>query len=248
MSISRFPLVAAHRGYSALYPENTLSSFRAAAALGVDFIECDLRLTGDEVPMVIHDASLDRTTTGTGAVSAHTAVEVMALDAGSWKGSEFSGEPVPTLAEVLTLSLDPRLIVEIKDRHMAAQVVDVMRQAACVPSSVTVFSFAPDALVDLRALEPGINTVWLIDDVPHEEHARTRYLSYALSHGVQGIGLDHRQLDADLVRLARLHCLSVFCWTVNELDDMIRLIHLGVDAIISDYPDRLLALKARYGS
>ena len=97
-------LAIAHRGASGYAPENTLAAFRRAVALGVSFIETDLQLTRDAHFVAIHDDTFDRTTTGRGAVQQMTLAEVRRLDAGSWFGSEFIGERVPTLSEILEFS------------------------------------------------------------------------------------------------------------------------------------------------
>ena len=93
--------VAAHRGWSAKYPENTMAAFRAAAELGVDQIETDIRITADGELVLIHDATVDRTTNGTGLVREKTLAELRALDAGSWKGEEYAGLQIPTFKEFM---------------------------------------------------------------------------------------------------------------------------------------------------
>ncbi|MBQ2758084.1 MAG: hypothetical protein IJF31_06305 [Clostridia bacterium] len=93
--------VAAHRGLSATYPENTMEAFRAAVEAGVDQVETDIRITADGALVLIHDATLDRTTNGTGLVCEHTLEELRALDAGSWKGAAFAGCKIPTLEEFI---------------------------------------------------------------------------------------------------------------------------------------------------
>ena len=93
--------VAAHRGWSAKYPENTMAAYKAAAELGVDQIETDIRITADGELVLIHDATVDRTTNGTGLVREKTLAELRALDAGSWKGEEFAGLQIPTLKEFM---------------------------------------------------------------------------------------------------------------------------------------------------
>jgi glycerophosphoryl diester phosphodiesterase len=98
------PFIIAHRGDTNVAPENTMAAFRVAINSGAEYIEVDVRLTRDGVPVVIHDGSLDRTTNGTGAVSKHTYAEIRHLDAGSWFSPEFAAERVPTLEEVLNES------------------------------------------------------------------------------------------------------------------------------------------------
>src|SRR5215213_901611 len=91
------PLIVGHRGAMGYAPENTLASFERAVALGVDAVECDVHLSADGVPVVIHDHTLDRTTDGHGLVADHTLAQLKALDAGAWRGAEFAGQRLPTL-------------------------------------------------------------------------------------------------------------------------------------------------------
>jgi glycerophosphoryl diester phosphodiesterase len=109
---SHVPAVVAHRGYSAVAPENTLAAIAAAGRLDVDWIEIDVSTSRDGVPYVLHDVTVDRTTSGTGALAALDASEVDALDAGSWFSPAFAGQPVPRLAAVVELGVP--LLVELK--------------------------------------------------------------------------------------------------------------------------------------
>lgn len=106
MTESRRPLIIAHRGASAVAPENTIAAFRRARELGGDGVELDVTLTRDHIPVVIHDDTVDRTTSGNGEVSRMTLSEMKELDAGAWKGSAYRGQSVPTLSEVLDALLD----------------------------------------------------------------------------------------------------------------------------------------------
>ncbi len=103
MTTAKHILIEAHRGDSASAPENTLAAFRRAVELGVPSVELDVHPARDGTLVVIHDDTVDRTTDGTGAVSDKTLDELRCLDAGSWFGSQFAGERIPTLAEVLEL-------------------------------------------------------------------------------------------------------------------------------------------------
>lgn len=110
--------VAAHRGNAKYFPENTMASFRSAAALRPDMIETDVHMTKDGELILMHDHALDRTTNGTGLIREHTLAEIKALDAGAWKGAEFAGEQVPTFRELLELFKDdPDMMfdIELKD-------------------------------------------------------------------------------------------------------------------------------------
>ena len=107
--------VAAHRGWSEKYPENTMLAYRKAAELGVDQIEIDVRVTKDDQLVIIHDATVDRTTNGSGRVDSMTLEELRALDAGSWKGEEFAGERIPTLDEFIAFAVSlPEMTFDIE--------------------------------------------------------------------------------------------------------------------------------------
>ncbi len=110
------PLLIAHRGYSAIAPENTLASFRAASHEPVWGVEFDVHLSAEGIPMVIHDSTVDRTTNGRGKVAKKTVRQLQSLDAGSWFHPQFANERIPTLEQVLTLfsSLPVTLFIEIK--------------------------------------------------------------------------------------------------------------------------------------
>lgn len=119
------PLAMGHRGASGSAPENTMASFRRAKELGADAVECDVHLSSDGHLMVIHDSTLDRTTNGRGPVSALPMAELKALDAGSWYGPAFSGEPLPTLEELLEWSATGLpVVIEVKWHPDAMKVVE----------------------------------------------------------------------------------------------------------------------------
>jgi glycerophosphoryl diester phosphodiesterase len=164
MALSQ-PLVVAHRGLSAGMPENTLPAFRHALDIGADAIELDLRPTADGQPVVIHDPTVDRTTNGTGTVSAMTLRQIQALDAGSKAGPGFAGERVPSYADVLT-QLGPtraRLVIDIKtSRNMSlADIIRLTREHGMVDRVIVAVRTLED-LRRIKALEPRIQTLALI--------------------------------------------------------------------------------------
>lgn len=124
--------VAAHRGLSATYPENTMEAFRAAVEAGVDQLETDIRLTRDGELVLIHDATLDRTTNGTGRVDAYTLEELLRLDAGSFKGAQFAGCKIPTLAEFIAYVKDfPDLTIDLELKVRQPEYSDEVAEAVC---------------------------------------------------------------------------------------------------------------------
>ncbi len=124
--------VAAHRGWSAKYPENTMEAFRAAAEAGVDQIETDIRITKDGELVLMHDAAVDRTTNGTGLVREKTLAEIRALDAGSWKGAEFAGYKVPTLKEFMDyIATLPEMTIDFELKEYPVEGRDEISYEVC---------------------------------------------------------------------------------------------------------------------
>jgi glycerophosphoryl diester phosphodiesterase len=235
-------LAIAHRGASGYAPENTLAAFRRAVTLGVTFIETDLQLTRDAHFVAIHDESVDRTTTGQGAVHQITLAELRRLDAGSWFGSEFMGERVPTLVEVLEFSRkhDVVFYLEIKPGGFWGgehALISALRDSGEIQRAV-VISFDPVILQALRRIEPTVMTGLLFNgqlENPFET---------AVEIGARQIAVKGDLVTPNLLTEAHKRDFQVICWTVNNPAHMRLLAGAGVDGIMSDYPDRLLsALK-----
>ena len=234
-------LVIAHRGASGHAPENTLAAFRRAIALGAAFIETDLQLSRDARFVAIHDDTVNRTTNGQGKVRDLTLADLRKLDAGSWFGSEFTGERIPTLEEILEFSKkhDVVFYLELKPggswggEHV---LIGALRESQEIARTV-VISFDAGILDSLRKIEPTLMTGLLFDG----------QLDHPLDRAVQ-IGARQLAVRGDLVTPtmlveARKRDLQVVCWTVNQPAHMRLLIDAGVDGIMSDYPDRILAAK-----
>lgn len=240
--------VIAHRGASGTTPENTLAAFQRAADLGAGFIETDLQLSKDMRLVAIHDETLDRTTNGRGAISAKTLDELRQLDAGAWfenhhdtqQRKAFKGERIPTLDEVLAFGRrqDIGLYLELKASGAGAAdhvLVAGLRGSGEIGRSV-VISFDAKALARLREIEPLLVTGFLY--------------SGNLSDPVErAVGLGARQLlpredriSPQLTAHAHRRDLKVVAWTVDSPVRMKELMDSGVDGIITDYPERLLAL------
>ncbi len=237
------PLVCAHRGRSGVAPENTMAAFEAAIAIGADFLELDVRRTADGEIVCIHDATVDRTTDGSGLVAEMTLAQVRALDAGSWKGAAFAGQRIPLLREVLE-TIAPRMVVdiEIKDRGIAPQVVDLIREANAL-RRVTIVSFDAGDLRAAKDVEPalacGLITSGPADDAPE---AIRELIASALAAGANFISCAHPKLTATLVCECRLAGLAIMAWTMDEPADLRRMIDLRVDALVSNHPERALEL------
>jgi glycerophosphoryl diester phosphodiesterase len=253
----RRPLVIAHRGGAGLWPENTLHAFERALAAGADVVEMDVRSTADGTLVVHHDETVERTTDGRGRVSELTLAELKRLDAGHrWTpdgGQTFplrgAGLTVPTLEEVFARHPEARFVVEIKQDAppLAAALCGALREHA-MTKRVLVASFWQATLDDFRRACPATAT------------------SAALTEGYQflalfkaGLGDSYRPpmqalqsperlrgwqvLTREFVETAHRLNLQVHAWTINDADAMRRLLDLGVDGIITDYPDRLAAQR-----
>ena len=243
------PPVVAHRGFSSAAPENTLAAFRRAAQLGV-MMELDVTLAATGEVVVIHDDTLERTTTGAGRVSETPWDALRTLDAGSWFGPEFAEERVPTLAQVLEV-IGGRVVIDIELKitqareALARGVVEVVRRAGQV-DRVFVSSFDPLLLAQVRRLEPRLRRGQLVDTF--EDTDLVWYGKLVLRH----LGLN-RQARPDMViggdRLAskrwveryKARGYAVMVYTVNEPERMAELRAWGVDAVITDTPDVALA-------
>lgn len=238
------PRVIGHRGASAAAPENTLPAYDAAFSSGCGWIEADVQPTADNVPMMLHDGDLDRTTDGCGSIRDLSADQVRALDAGSWFGRD-GGTPhgptvVPYLAEVVaTLSATRALLLEIKGEHSRDQVAAALAviKASGWDDRVLVESFEMDVLAHVRSLDPGRPVGLLVQEL-HEDP-----VAVCAEVGAVSYNPDHRVLRARPEAVAELHAagIAVVAYTADEPDDWAFLTELGIDGIITNTPAELLA-------
>ena len=226
----RRPFVISHAACKGHAPENTLLGVRTALELAADGVEIDVHTSCDGVPVLIHDETVDRTTDGSGPVSQMALADIRKLDAGG-------GERIPTLAEALDLTRGRALLViEVKQAGIEEQVLGVVRDLKALADCV-VHSFNPQTVARFRALEPALPAALLtagLDVVDWDQ-----LFAFALGLNAQGVSVFFPKVDAALVRRAHLRKLSFYTWTVNEPEDMRRMQECGVDAITTDYPDRL---------
>jgi glycerophosphoryl diester phosphodiesterase len=248
------PLIAAHRGGAALAPENSLRAFRNALALGADFLEFDLHMTRDGEVVVIHDPTLDRTTTARGAVRDLTRAELAAARLRARDGG-VTEEPVPTFAELLDLTAPAAVAIlpEIKNgparapyEGIEAKVLALLRARGML-GRATVQAFEAETIRRLRALEPSLRTMLLVGRgrVEGERAAPRDAIRWAAEVGATDLGMDHRLIDADVVAAARTAGIRLSAWTVNDEADLRRAIGLGLDVIMTDRPDLLKRLLGR---
>jgi glycerophosphoryl diester phosphodiesterase len=232
-------LVIAHRGASGNAPENTLAAFKKAVALGATFIETDLQLSRDARFVAIHDPTVNRTTNGQGAVHEMTLAELRRLDAGSWFGSEFAGERIPTLQEILEFSkkYDVVFYLEIKPSGSwggEQALVSALRESGEIPRTV-VISFDASIVNSMRKIEPTLMTGLLYDGQIENP------LEKAVSIGARQLAVRGDLVTPAFIAEVHKKDLQMVCWTVNHPAHMRMLAAAGVDGIMSDYPDRLVA-------
>ena len=232
-------LAIAHRGASGHAPENTLAAFRRAVALGATFIETDLHLSRDAHFIAIHDETLARTTNGRGAVHDHTLAELRRLDAGSWFGSDFIGERIPTLDEILEFARRHDVVFYLELKPAGAwgtehALVHALRESGEIARAV-VMSFEPQVLETLRRTEPTLMTALLYDGSLENLFER------AVAAGVRQLAIRGDLVTPAFLEEARRTDLQLICWTINHPAHMRALIAAGVHGVITDYPDRLLA-------
>jgi len=234
-----YPRWIAHRGAGKLAPENTLAAFRVGAAHGYRMFECDVKLSSDDVPFLLHDATLARTTSGTGTAGVRPWHELSQLDAGRWHSPAFAGEPLPTLEDVARYCLehDYRLNIEIKPTpgteyhtgEVVAAAAARLWRGQPVPPLLT--SFQPDALNGARATAPALPRGLLLD------HLWTGWLETALVLGCVAVVCQHELWDRSSLTQARSAGLRCLGYTVNDAAAAQRLLELGLDGLITDRID-----------
>ena len=220
----------AHRGASLVAPENTLPAFYAAVQNGADAIELDVQLTADRIPVVIHDHTLERTTNGAGAVVSRSWEELKILDAGKWFGSEFKGARVPSLEEVFdrfgdSINLNIELANYSTPFDELPAIVCSMIARRYLHDRVLVSSFNPIALLKVKAMKNELSTGLLL--MPGVSSILKRFLHPNL------LDMDRSYLERPGLS-ARLNV-----WTVNEVEDMDKLLERNVAGIITDAPGLL---------
>lgn len=234
-----YPRWVAHRGAGKLAPENTLAAFRLGASHGFRMFECDVKLSADGVPFLMHDAALERTTNGRGIGGEQAWSALSQLDAGSWHSRAYAGEPLPTFENIARYCLDNGyfLNIEIKptpgvDRQtgeVVAQHAARLWQHAAVPPFLT--SFKPEALEGAKSTAPHLPRGLLLDTL------WTGWLETALSLECAAIVCNHALWDTSSVTQAKSAGLRTLSYTVNDEWAAERLMALGTDAIITDRVD-----------
>jgi glycerophosphoryl diester phosphodiesterase len=240
------PFIIAHRGFSGLYPQNTLIAFEKAADLGVDFIELDVSLSKDNHAIVFHDSEVSRLTDGGGYVKDMSLAQIRKLDAGIKFNKKFQGAKIPTLPEVIETIGDSgvNLCVEIKARdadkrdNVEEIVVQILREYDYLNKTMFT-SYNCEVVKGLSEMCPNN---WVGLD-PSSEQAKTCSVSCIVDlcqkWNATALEFEHNLLTKDLVDLAHNRGLQVHAWTVDKADGMKRLVRMNVDGILTNRPDIL---------
>lgn len=245
-------LLAAHRGGALLWPENSLLAFRNAVTLGADFIELDVHLSRDGEVVVIHDPTLDRTTTGNGAVKDRSVAELKTLRLKDRAGA-VTDETVPTLDEATAVASKGgrRMLLEIKLDARRARYPGIEEKVLAIldrhrmAGSTVAMAFEPATWRRVRALRPDIAICALYEARMLGRTTLAAELETLRAAGVGFVGLEHTVVDAAALAQARQAGVEVGAWTVNDAATMKRLIEAGVGVLITDQPDVAKTLLGR---
>ena len=241
--------IYAHRGSKGHYPENSMLAFKRAIKAKVEGIEFDIHMTKDQELVVIHDATLDRTTTGSGFVKDHTLSQIKAFSIGE-KYTEFKNydpswnlEVVPTLKEVLTLCLmhNVDVNIELKTYQVAydqieAAMLKVVDEVGYPLEKVIYSSFHLPTLLRLKKMRPDAKVAWLLEHFIPMPQDYLETLQLEALHMDKDIILKNPEYWQTIAKKLRV-------WTVNDESDMNQLLDMGIDALITDYPE--IAIKQR---
>ncbi len=244
----------AHRGNSGPSPENTRLAIEQAFALGVDMVEVDVHLSRDGVPVLMHSPTLERTTNGFGRVHHHTLAELKQLDAGSWKGDRFAGEPILTLTEALELARHRvPLNIDLKLTKAVQSVITAVRSMGML-DQVVITGCTRRCVKKIRAQEPKLMVLLNLSQSMEflAQHGpallfQQAYLAQTRYAGAAGININHLYLNQELVTAVHQAGLTVWTWTVDDERRFQELLDLGLDSITTNWPERMCPLMKRVG-
>ncbi len=249
----KVPWVVGHRGAMGHAPENTMTSFEMAVDLGADMLEFDVRITKDKVPVIVHDSNLDRTSIRPLNVADLNSKDLLELDAGSWFDLRFAGERIPRLATLLKWAQSKKtkaggrlaFLVELKAdgdesrrEALIQAVVKELKEHKVLNRSVLI-SFDEPSLALCHKISPGTSTGFLYSDFLHDALDRAKRLK------ANHILPRKDRVTGDLVAEAHDAGMAVAAWTADRLDEFRKLVIWQVDAIATNYPDRLIEFYNR---
>lgn len=248
-------VIIGHKGASGYAPENTLASFQRAMDQGAEMIEVDVHLSKDGEIIVFHDEDVSRTTNGAGKIHEMTLAEIKELDAGSWFSDEFVGEQIPTLGETIDLIHGKMgLIIDIKSRGhefydgFAEKVVDIIVEKGakewCIVQSYDQeyleHAYAEDSTIQMKKLMMGEDESLLLSFYLNSKSFMTNRHKHEF---YQTINPHYKTVSNR--RIFRLHArgYQIYTYVVNEREDMIKMLNMAVDGIITDFPDKLVKIR-----
>lgn len=239
----------AHRGASGYYPENTMLAFKKAVELGCDGVETDVQMTSDGELVLIHDEKVDRTTDGTGFVKDYSLKALSKLSAGSWFNKEYVSETIPRVEELLAFAKDTNITInfEVKTGIVAypgieEKLIELINRYS-MKNNVILSSFNHYSMVNCKEVDKEIKTGLLYMEGLYKPEVYCKYV------GADAIHPYFYAVNSLIVKAAKRKGIKVNPFTVNEEAEMLKLIHIGVDGIITNFPDKLKKLleeKNRY--
>ncbi|MEE8445055.1 MAG: glycerophosphodiester phosphodiesterase [Alphaproteobacteria bacterium] len=237
------PPAMGHRGARGHAPENTMAGLRKAAELGCRWVEFDVKLTADGELILFHDNTLERTTDGKGAVADKSLAEMRSLDAGRWFSPDFTGEAVPTLDEAMAFLAARGIGANVEIKASTGREAETGAAVARAlsgrwmggPLPPFMCSFSAESLIAARQAAAQIPRALLSLKFPRDWPARLEQLGCAAFHVL------HRRLNEARVGAIRAQGYRVLAFTVNDTVRAAELLGWGVESIITDYPERILA-------
>ncbi|WP_280771628.1 glycerophosphodiester phosphodiesterase family protein [Salipaludibacillus daqingensis] len=238
--------IFAHRGYSKKYPENTMIAFEEAVKAGAEGLELDVQLTKDEKLVVMHDLTLERTTSGKGVIRTKDWNEVKDFSAGEWFGEAFSKEKIPLLSQVLDLVKGSEVTVNIEmkglttDRQLLASKTAEVIQSVGVSDQVIVSSFDHGSLVLMNKMFPSISTSALVFAALADPH------DYLHKHQFQGLHFYFPMMQGEEIIHLMQQGLDARPYTVNDLEWMKYFFQVGCSGLITDDPVKALQERKKF--
>jgi len=232
---STMPIIISHRGASAEAPENTLSAFKRAIELSSDFIEFDVQLTKDKIPVIFHDDDLSRITNNQCnlSVSDLTLKELQSLDVGSWFNKKFASERIPTLKQALELERgDVGLMIELKETKIdisgfVSRTLDIL-EPHLNEAQILIGSFSPEIIDEVNRQCPEISTIGITNDIENlRKHQELRSKVFVLKHTL---------IEKELVSSLHKEGKIVWTYTIDGPELIDKVLKAGVDGLITNNP------------
>lgn len=223
----------AHRGASLEFPENTLIAFNEAIKKGTDRLELDVNMTSDNVLIIMHDKTLDRTTNGKGVVLETSFEEIQKLDAGSWKNAKFKDEKVPTLKEVFELAKGKVLLnLDLKDESVAIPMAKLAREMGMI-DDIVITGTIPQSVTAIRSIEPTISMFYELITEDVLKNPKEQVLAIRKAH-LSGCLLNFKGVNDIFMKECKKHGIAVYVYDVLKEEDMKKMIEAGVDGMMTD--------------